>query len=35
VQWWETVARRVVNKKVNQLRSDKMTALKKAYGGGG
>jgi hypothetical protein len=33
VTWWETVARRVVNKKVNQLRSDKMTALKKQYFG--
>jgi hypothetical protein len=32
-QWWETVARRAVKKKVNQLRSDKMTALKKAYFG--
>jgi hypothetical protein len=32
-QWWETVAKRVVKKKVNQLRSDKMTALKKAYFG--
>jgi hypothetical protein len=33
VTWWETVARRAVKKKVNQLRSDKMTALKKEYFG--
>jgi hypothetical protein len=32
-QWWETVAKRVVKKKINQLRLDKMTALKKAYFG--
>jgi hypothetical protein len=29
VKWWETVAKRVVKNKINQLRSDKMTALKK------
>jgi hypothetical protein len=33
VKWWETVAKRVVKKTINQLRSDKMTAFKKAYFG--
>jgi hypothetical protein len=28
-QWWETVAKRVVKRKIAQLRSDKITALKK------
>jgi hypothetical protein len=32
-QWWETVARRVVKRKINQLRSDKINALKKTYFG--
>jgi hypothetical protein len=32
-QWWETIAKRVVKRKIAQLRSDKITALKKAYYG--
>jgi hypothetical protein len=32
-KWWETVAKRVVKREINQLRSDKITALKKAYFG--
>jgi hypothetical protein len=31
--WWETVAKRVVKRKLNQLLSDKINALKKAYYG--
>ena len=33
VQWWETLARREVRRKVTQLRSDRMSALKWAYYG--
>jgi hypothetical protein len=32
-QWWETVAKRTVKRKIAQLRSDKINALKKAYFG--
>jgi hypothetical protein len=31
--WWETVAKRVVKRKLSQLWSDKINALKKAYYG--
>jgi hypothetical protein len=33
VQWWETLARREVRRKVRQLRSDRMSSLKWAYYG--
>jgi hypothetical protein len=33
VQWWETLARREVRRKVTQLRSDRIAALKWAYYG--
>ena len=32
-QWWEAVARRTVKRKIAQLRSNKINALKKAYYG--
>jgi hypothetical protein len=32
-QWWETVAKRTVKRKIAQLRSDKINALRKAYYG--
>jgi hypothetical protein len=32
-QWWETIAKRTVKRKIAQLRSDKINALKKAYYG--
>jgi hypothetical protein len=33
VNWWEPVAKREVRKKIHQLRSDRLTALKWDYFG--